>query len=101
MAKMPLPHTMTVTRLSASGTNKELYGSVGSLACFLQPASEAMRDISGDSTFSKTYQCYVDFAANVQVKDRVTIDGDVYNVMGERAHQYGTWPHRVLVLELS
>lgn len=100
MAKMPLPHSMTVTRLSASGTNKELYGAVGTaIACWVQPADSEMMEAQG-ATFSKTFRCFVDYAANVKVKDRVTIGGNVYNVQGERTHQYGTWPHRVLTLEL-
>lgn len=95
---MALPHTMTVTRLSTSGTNKELYTSRPDVACFLQPAVDTF--VEGQpSTITKGRRCFVDFASNVKLKDKVTIDGDVYTVAGSMDRSYGSWPHRVLRLE--
>lgn len=100
MAKMPLPHSMTVTRLSTSGTNKEVYSQVATgVACFVQPAS-AEKLAGFEATFTKGFVCYVDLNANVRTKDKVIIDAKLYTVKGEREHEYGSsWPHRVLGLE--
>lgn len=96
---MSLPHTMSVERLGASGANKELYTSRPDVACFLQPdlPTETAAAIGGQ--FTKPNRCFVDYYANVKVKDRATIDGITYNVSGSREHRYGSWPHKVLTLE--
>lgn len=99
MAIMALPHTMSIERLGTSGANKEAYTSRPDIKCFLQPAMDADGDTGSGSAFAKASRCFVDYAANVKVKDRVQIDGVKYNVSGETSHQYGSWPHRVLTLQ--
>lgn len=99
MAHMPLPHTMNIERLGSSGANKEVFTSRPSISCFLQPAMDAESDTGQGSVFAKGSRCFVEYAANVKVKDRVEIDGKKYNVSGETSHQYGSWPHRVLTLQ--
>lgn len=96
MLRDNLPHTMTVERLSTSG-NKELYTARPDVQCFLQPVDDVKAQSEGGA-FAKARQCFVPFDANVKLKDRVTIDGVKFNVAGERTHQYGSWPHRVLRL---
>lgn len=96
---MNLPHTMQVERLGTTTALKETYTSRPDVACFLQPAAERFGLSTEGQVFSKNARCYVDYAANVKGKDRVTINGKRYTVAGERTHQYGTWPHRVLSLE--
>jgi len=99
MANMPLPHSLTVERLAADA-HKETYQAVGSaIPCFLQPANSVEVQAPMGDAFTKSYRCFVDFAANVKVKDRVDIDGQKFNVMGLTQHEYGTWPHKVLALE--
>lgn len=101
MAKMPLPHTMTVERLDGEADSiRESYEAVaGTIACFKQPELPIDNQAAMGGQMTKSWRCYVDFDADVQDKDRVTIDGDKYNVAGVREHNYGTWPHRVLSLE--
>lgn len=101
MAIMTLPHTMSIERLGTTSANKETYTSRPDIKCFLQPAIDTEGDTGQASTMAKASRCFVDYAANVKVKDRVTIDGVKYNVSGEVSHQYGSWPHRVLTLQAS
>lgn len=100
MAGPDLPHTMTVERLTASGTIKEAYvARPGTIKCWLQPAL-AIDTASGmGGQMTKGSRCFVDYSANVKNKDRITIDGVRYNVSGMTEHQYGDWPHKVLSVE--
>jgi hypothetical protein len=99
MAVMDLPHTMSVERLSTASAAKEGYTPRDDVACFLQPAGDAETDTGQAQAFTKPNRCFVDFAANVKVKDRVTISGQRYNVSGMIEHAYGVWPHKVLTLQ--
>ena len=101
MAQMPLPHSMTVTRLTQSGVNKEVYTQVAvGIKCFVQPASPDKLAAFGDATFTKGFVCYIDHDANVRVKDKLLIGDKLDTVKGEYERGYGTsWPHRVLGLE--
>lgn len=95
---MTLPHTMVVTRLSTSSAHKESYTTRPDVSCFLQPATETDTQLTEAQPMGKTSKAYVEFTANVKVKDRVTVNGVTYNVSGSREHQYGTFPHKVLIL---
>lgn len=101
MPAMDLPHSLTVERLAANGAIKEAYAAVGSaIACFLQPELPTENTAAVGGQMTKSWRCFVAYAADVQPKDRVTIDGDKYNVAGVRKHNYGdSWPHKVLSLE--
>lgn len=100
MAIMDLPHTMSVERLATtSGSHKEQYTPRPDVACFLQPELPADNAAAMGGQMTKSSRCYVDFNANVKVKDRVAINGKRYNVAGMREHGYGGWPHKVLSLE--
>ena len=101
MAQMTLPHTMSIERLGTSGANKEVFTSRPDIRCFLQPNTDAEANSGSADAMSKASRCFVDYAANVKVKDRVTINGVKYNVSGETSHQYGSWPHKVLTLQAS
>jgi SPP1 family predicted phage head-tail adaptor len=92
---------MSVERLATSGTNanKELYTPRPDVKCFLQPALEVETPNATGSTFTKSSRAFIDYDTNVKPKDRVTINGQKYNVSGMREHQYGTWPHKVVTLE--
>lgn len=96
---MVLPHSMTVQRLTSVGTVRESYTDrPDPVACFLQPATDA--NAPGDAgVISQGSRAYIAFASDVRNKDRVTINGNQYQVSGVVEHPYGqSWPHKVLQL---
>jgi hypothetical protein len=91
------PHTATVQRSTKTGT-KYTYGDSGSTRCFLQPIDDEAAQLYG-ITFGKGWFCYLPYDSDVEVADRLLIDGTTYGVKGFRFHKYGNLKHKRASLE--
>lgn len=93
-----LIHTAEIKRLTTSG-NKEVYQTTGSFPCMLQPLSDQASQQAG-LNFSKGFRCYVLPSVNIQANDEVTIDSEKYKTHSVKHHNYGSDPHKRVLLEL-
>lgn len=94
---MTFPHEATLERTVKTGT-KYVYGDNGSTPCFLQPMDDEKSQLFGIA-FSKGFHCYTPLESDVLEGDRVSIAGTKYGVKGVKEFNYGSMPHKRVLLE--
>ena len=94
---MTFPHTATIRRLTQSGS-KHVYGSAGSIKCFVQPLDAQVAQLYG-IVFGKASSCYLPLSSDVSESDQLTIDGVIYSVKGIMPRNYGNLAHKQAILE--
>jgi len=96
---MNFPHSATIQRSALVGT-KYLFATVGTTDCFVQPINAEEVQLYG-IVFSKGFGCYLPFATDVQIGDRLTHNGQTYGIKGINAYNYGRLRHKKAMLERS
>lgn len=92
-----LIHTAARKRLETSG-NKEVYGTAVNYPCLLQPLSDQAAAQSG-LDFSVAHRCFMQASADVKPNDELTINGLKYRVHSIKHHNYGSDPHKRVLVE--
>jgi len=96
---MNFPHTITVKRLVASGT-QYIYQDLSTIKAFVQPLDINSSNVLNQG-FAQSSYAYLPIAADVVQNDRITYDGTLYDVRGVKSYKYGSLTHKKALLEES
>ncbi len=91
--------SVAVSRLVVSGA-KETFTSLTTITGHLQPASAETTALS-DGDYSKSFTLYTDVDANINIGDKVVIDGLTYYCKGMKTFSIGTLTHKEFIIELK
>lgn len=96
---MNYPHTITLRRLQASGS-QYIYADSGTITAFVQPMDTESSELLHEG-FTKGSFAYVPFATDIRENDEVIFNGVKYGVKGVKSYQFGNLTHKKVLLEES
>lgn len=97
LARM-LTHSVSVERLSSSN-DKESYSSQATIDGLLQPQDSESSVLSGQAV-GQSYRLFTKRDADIQITDRITVDGETYIVSALQDHNYSNFlKHKEWIVE--
>lgn len=86
--------TATVSRINASDD----YESAGSIMVSIHSLADNDKAFF-DGEISRGFKAYTDLSSDVEKTDRITVEGVVYDVLSTTDYDFGSFPHKKLMLE--